>query len=196
MKFIELFEAKNIGDLYHLVTLNSMKFIIENNKLKFHMHYEPDEKYEYISLTRNKYMNNINFVKGFKLFRLIIDGNKLSERYKIKPFSYSTEEEPEYEERVITSEIKDIFKYVKGVVIIINKELQARQKTFKSKGIENLEELKKYCSEKAHRESLYKYYTDIADILEYLEKKNIPLYVQNGNNISRDLKILDNYLFV
>ena len=38
MKFVELFEAKNIGDLYHLVTLNSMKFIIENNKLKFHMH--------------------------------------------------------------------------------------------------------------------------------------------------------------
>lgn len=122
--------------------------------------------------------------------------NRASERYKIKPFSYSTEEEPEYEERVITSEIKDIFKYVKGVVIIINKELQARQKTFKSKGIENLEELKKYCSEKAHREGLYKYYTDIADILEYLEKKNIPLYVQNGNNISKDLKILDNYLFV
>ena len=85
-------EAKQVGTLYHVCTLDAyLKWILPNDTLQasgkyYNWVYGGDN---YVSFTRDKY-----FVVGTKsvqaskvLIQLVIDGDKLSENYKIGPYN-------------------------------------------------------------------------------------------------------------
>jgi hypothetical protein len=76
----EILEAKQVGVLYHFTTYGKMVDIINNNFIlnpKIHTHKSP-----YISFTRDKYMKSHSISQEV---RIKIDGDKLSETYKITP---------------------------------------------------------------------------------------------------------------
>lgn len=132
-------EAKNIGPLYHFTRIDNLFDIIEDNELK--PRYAKNLNYDrkklksfdknlggdgfFISFTRNKNFNKqIRDIKGTGC-RITIDGNKLSENYKISPKvaldSYSKEKPTfEYEERV-NDIIKPLDKYVISYDIFVDK---------------------------------------------------------------------------
>jgi ankyrin repeat protein len=128
-------EAKQVGDIYHVCTLNAyLKYIMPNDTL------QSSGKYinylyggtSYVSFTRDKY-----FVVGTDavemssvLIQLVIDGNKLSERYKVGPyndFTYDIEtgefdpNEDNFKQRekeeVVRGPIKNLSKYIKEIRI-------------------------------------------------------------------------------
>jgi len=107
-------EGKQIGNLYHILGINSLLYIIKNNKLK-------GLNYPYISTTRNKMFNDYLGGEVWKLFKLELDGDKLSNKYKIEPYSFENlqgRKFSEYEEVIKTKEIINIFSYVNKFIII------------------------------------------------------------------------------
>jgi hypothetical protein len=82
-------EGKQVGLLYHYTTANGLKGILQSNKINTsEENYLGNELY-YISFTRNKNFHK----KGAKFgvsteYRIALDGDKLSNKYKIKPFAY------------------------------------------------------------------------------------------------------------
>ena len=97
MKIDELLEAKNYPILYHHTKFVSLLNILKTNKLSA-------GSTGFISFTRNK-----NFLKQGNVgltgvgAELVINGSKLSERYKIEPYKYHSidvEVPDESEERV------------------------------------------------------------------------------------------------
>ena len=82
-------EGKQVGLLYHYTSTNGLKGILQSNRINAsEENYLGNELY-YISFTRNK-----NFYKkGSKFgvsteYRITLDGDKLSNKYKIRPFAY------------------------------------------------------------------------------------------------------------
>jgi hypothetical protein len=76
----EILEAKQVGVLYHFTTYEKMTDIINNNFIlnpKIHTYKSP-----YVSFTRDKYMKSHSISQDV---RIKIDGDKLSEVYKITP---------------------------------------------------------------------------------------------------------------
>ena len=220
MKFTRLFEGKNIGDLFHLASIKNMQFIIKTNSLKFNEHYELED-YEYISLTRDNRLNAIYGLKGesaCKKFKLIIDGNKLSDNYKIVPYCAGEDWEDEHEERVITNEIKNIFKYVKGVVVLTN--LPYRKEEYERLGVKTLDDLKNYKPVRKTKEDFddiydyydysyiskneakddYKEHAAINNIIKFFIKKGIKIYAQNvwggSKQITDNLDVLKKCYFL
>jgi hypothetical protein len=89
MKYIssyKLFEAKNVGILYHFTSIDNLIEIIETNKMIGG---------DSISFTRDK--NFINTTGAASIgepaeCRIVIDGDKLSNRYKIRPYNFFSNE--------------------------------------------------------------------------------------------------------
>jgi len=117
-KFKEyLIEGKNVGDLYHFTYYSSLESILKNNKMHSTSYDKQYTGKEGVSFTRNK-----NLKLGSPVC-LVIDGNKISNKYKIFPIGTNyieTYEDDENEERVITKEIKDIRKYIKKIILFPN----------------------------------------------------------------------------
>ena len=101
-------EAKQVGTIYHFTRLGALQSILETNKLI--------SQRNYISFTRNK-----NWYPWKTSVKLSFDGDKLSNKYKIQPFSdidNIIKGSDEYEERVMLHEINNLSKYI--LVIEIN----------------------------------------------------------------------------
>lgn len=178
----ELFlERKNYTTLYHIVDYNKLKFILDNNVIK-------SKAFAYISLTREKMMNSYLGAQPTTFFKLEIDGNLLTTKYKIVPFSYKADNGShfeEFEEQVRTHSIENAFKYIKKVIIIKS----AIDRMLKS-----------------HKEitTLGYFTTDgtingtIVDIIKTIkakcDEKNIPLYVQIGSVIKQDNEYIDSLI--
>jgi len=118
IKLIDILnEAKQVGTLYHFTTLQSLLDILKTNTLKTSNKFEKD-KLPTVSLTRDK-LGDIGGVggTGTKTVRISIDGNKLSNKYKITPYNYYfnypdfKESEDEMEE-IIQGDINDITNYI------------------------------------------------------------------------------------
>ena len=85
IKLLDLIEAKQVGILYHFTNYNSLEKIIKDNFiLSIQKSFSNLEANPYISFTRNK---NIQSASVPDQIRIMIDGNKLSERYKIEPYA-------------------------------------------------------------------------------------------------------------
>ena len=128
IKLIDILnEAKQVGTLYHFTTFSSLLDILKTNTLKASNKFEKD-KLPTISLTRDK-LGDIGGVggTGTKTVRISIDGNKLSNKYKITPYNYYSnypdykESEDEMEE-IIQGDIKNIIDYIIEVRISPNSE--------------------------------------------------------------------------
>ena len=128
------FEGKQVGIIYHVCTLQSyLDWILPNDTLQAsgkHYNWLYDDN-DYVSFTRDKY-----FVVGTKdvqkskvLVQLVVDGDRLSDRYKVGPyndFAYGPDGEKvddssmvKYREmeEVVKGPIKNISKYIKEVRI-------------------------------------------------------------------------------
>lgn len=105
-------ESKQVGILYHLTNYEGLKHILENNVL------ESNNGYNYVSFTRNKRYSYISGTEKFFICRIFIDGNKLSDNYKIEQYAdknpYVSGNRFEAEERV-KSPIKNIVKYIEYI---------------------------------------------------------------------------------
>lgn len=96
-------EAKQVGVLYHYTYLKNLISILKTNTLKL------SSNHETISFTRDKlaYKN----IASIYSCRLVIDGDKLSENYKLKPIQYSYTKKDEMETEGY-KDIKNIIRYI------------------------------------------------------------------------------------
>lgn len=124
MKYLKYFEGLQRGNLYHIFNLSKCLYILETNSLSSY-------KFANISTTRNKNMNSYLGDNSVSIFKLELDGDKLSNKYKIVPFAYqSTEIDSsyrkkiylkEFEEVIKTNKIQNINKYTNKFIIIKDK---------------------------------------------------------------------------
>jgi hypothetical protein len=147
IKLIDLLEAKQVGTLYHWTNLESLIDILKSNKLKANItddYYDVDFRAQnnpsfkakpHVSFTRikDKKAYGNDHIWAFPC-ALEIDGNKLSNNYKIVSYSmmsnpkikagqYINPEDDdtetyqaEFEERVY-SDITNLNRYIVGIVI-------------------------------------------------------------------------------
>ena len=138
IKLIDILnEGKQVGVLYHLMDRDSFIFNLENDKIG-------NRKDDQLSFSRSKNFDSIpQHLHKDKVFtRFTIDGNKLSNNYKIfpvddkyyksksknntkDPLDWLFENKDEFEERVI-GVINNIGKYI--IVIDIFKEIDNKTK--------------------------------------------------------------------
>jgi hypothetical protein len=79
-------EGKQVGPLYHYTSTDALKSILQSNKIKGSFMYEVNEKELYgVSTTRNK---NFQYDPQRTNVRITLDGDKLSNNYKITPRDY------------------------------------------------------------------------------------------------------------
>jgi hypothetical protein len=85
----ELEEGKQVGSLYHYTSADGLKGILQSNKINAsEENYLGNELY-YISFTRNKNFHKKGSKFGVQTeYRITLDGDKLSNKYKIRPFAY------------------------------------------------------------------------------------------------------------
>jgi hypothetical protein len=105
-------EAKQVGILYHFTPFKGILGILKTNILKVgdDSNFETGGNTGNISLTRDKNLNYFNY-------RITLDGNKLSNNYKITPYSYGIEA-GEAEESV-NRDIKNITNYIIDIHYIL-----------------------------------------------------------------------------
>ena len=114
-------EAKQVGTLYHFTNLYNLLFILEEDSLK--------SRNDWVSFTRNK-----NFAKIDRILPggdinciLIINGDSLSNNYKIEPYhdqkffrerDFGTDK-MEQEEKVL-GPISPIKSYIENIILLKN----------------------------------------------------------------------------
>ena len=82
-------EGKQVGTLYHYTSAAGLKSILQSNRINTSEEYYLGNDLYYISFTRNKNFYNKGSKFGVKTeYRIALDGDKLSNRYKITPFAY------------------------------------------------------------------------------------------------------------
>ena len=131
-------EAKQVGVLYHYTGIKNWDRIKSSNTLEagspigdYNKSRQLEPKNisdrEAISFTRNKNLHKQPYfwdlglnLYGGKIIRIAIDGDKLSERYKLKPFRWRFDKSrvaggmsgDEFETRADTNMIKNLDKYL------------------------------------------------------------------------------------
>ena len=94
-------EFKQVGIIYHYTRYDSLLSILKDNALLISNH-------NYISFTRNS-----KSIKERLKVQIVIDGDKLSNAYKIEPFNYfKSSNREEREERVLTRKISNLANYI------------------------------------------------------------------------------------
>lgn len=137
MKLIDIIkESRNLGDVYHFTNLKGMIGILDSNIMRpSNIDIDYKTARPYVSTTRDKNFANSRGVQetwiSGDLFRIKLDGNKLSARYKSRShddrYSYYTksfnpskvEYGDEMEERFLVPHegIKNIKNYIKEIAI-------------------------------------------------------------------------------
>lgn len=178
LKNFKTFEGKQRGNLYHIFDMEKLDFILKTNSLKSY-------KFGYISTTRNKNMNRYLGDSPTSIFKLELDGDKISNNYKISPISYKTANNQyleEFEEVIKTHDIKNIKSYVKKFIIIKSR-------------VENLKEFAWFDSDGG-------FLNNERISLPELFKKYIPIirnmfgdiWIQDNNNIIKDDEWIDSII--
>lgn len=103
----KLLEAKQVGTLYHYTNLEGIRGIAKLNRL--------EGNYNRQSFTRRSDLLNKNW-SVYNDVRITVDGDLLSERYKIKPTN-QIYNRMEAEERIIIKQIDNFSMYVTEVII-------------------------------------------------------------------------------
>ena len=164
-------EAKQVGILYHFTNIENLLGILKSNKIIG----SSGEREIYISFTRNKNFNLSGHygITGTSV-RISINGDKLSNNYKIKPYFYKEFNRDEMEERVITTSIKNISNYIIEIMlynnILLYNEYQGKQ--FISQ--QNI--LHRFIKKDDIDDPV-----NLNDILEYLKQYNIKINIDYKN---------------
>jgi hypothetical protein len=127
LKEIYLNEAKQVGTLYHFTPLSNLKEILFTQFL-----YSNDE--EQVSTSRRPNMSTRDFqdMKKNSIARLTLDGDKISTKYKVRPFAFGADEgnaEDLGEEQIIVNgERFPFIPYLKRIDIFLNKKEKVNDK--------------------------------------------------------------------
>jgi hypothetical protein len=82
-------EGKQVGILYHYTSADGLKGILSSNRIKASEEIYMGQNLYYISFTRNKNFHKKGSKFGVKTeYRITLDGDKLSNKYKITPHAY------------------------------------------------------------------------------------------------------------
>jgi len=82
-------ESKQVGTLYHYTSAEGLKGILQSNSIKASEEYYLGNDLYFVSFTRNKNFHKKGSAFDVKIdYRITLDGDKLSNKYKIKPFAY------------------------------------------------------------------------------------------------------------
>ena len=125
----EITEGKQVGDLYHFTPIENLSYILKDGYLI------PNFENQ-VSTTRNKNVNLTPFLNDYSetsnVARLKLNGNKISNNYKIRPYLYDEDvanpkdrlpayiSKYEFEEQIITNgKNLPIFPYLEQVDIFI-----------------------------------------------------------------------------
>ena len=168
---LKIESAKQIGTLYHLTNLTGLNGILRSNSIK------SSNLYDGVSFTRDKMLNSYKSRNRNLFFKLLIDGNKLSENFKINPNQYIQENGRilfESEEFIKIKELKDLNKYLLGIAFVYDNWKPFEQK-FKDSDLDEIIV--------EDRDIKYKK----KDILSIIKK--IPpeyLLLQRGSSIKKD----------
>lgn len=186
MKYLKplILERKSFGNLYHVLDYEKMLFLLKTNTLKSYK--AGDGK---ISLTRDKMFNSYLGDSPTSIFKLVIDGNRLSDRFKIRPFAYKKMRAgylKEFEEQVQTSLIKNAFSYIDKVVLIKEKVERLRYTAWGDGTLSDY-----LTTVGAFNGSMPQM---ISKIVEELKSRNKVLYVQDGTAIKRDNEYIDSLI--
>jgi hypothetical protein len=125
-------ERKQVGNLYHYTNIKKLPYILKDNKLKVGALQSIDA----ISFTRNKNLHKEDTLINTDV-RFTIDGDKLSDKYKIGPFHdpyidiKSGKKRDEFEERIKKKYIPNILKYIKSIEIINPNKIDISPDKFK-----------------------------------------------------------------
>lgn len=115
-------EAKQVGDIYHFTSYENMISIIDSD-FKLKSSRKDGDTESYISFTRNRNMTSPTIYRDV---RITVDGDALSNKYKIEPFAdvkagFGRKSKDESEERINVIKIGDevdIKKYIKQIDIL------------------------------------------------------------------------------
>lgn len=170
-----LLEYKSIGTLYHIVDFNKLFYILENNEIKSY-------HFNNISTTRDKMLNGYVGDTPTSVFKLELDGGKISNNYKIRPFVYTSRTNikfyDEQEEQIATNRIKNAKKYINKVILIKSR-------------VERLKNSRWFTSDGGNFKGKYITFPELlSKVVDKLKKHNIQLFVQHGSLIKKD----DNYI--
>jgi hypothetical protein len=118
IKLIDILrEAKQVGILYHFTDDEGLRGILESNELLASY-----QNANHVSLTRDK--NGWHVGTSDNIFRISLDGDKISNKYKIRPYEWDELDRgsgnTESEEAVITDKITNINNYI--IDIVANEE--------------------------------------------------------------------------
>lgn len=163
--------AKYLGSLYHLTGFKGLKHIVQTNALEAFISSTG------ISVTRDKNLNSFLGAPFVLPFKLELNGEKLSNTFKMDPFLYKNLEgvplREEHEERIKVGKISNIWKYTKKLIFI-------------AKNIKKSQSALRYLDIDKFR----------TNYLPAIAAKGIPFYVQHGTRIMKDDTFLKEYKFI
>lgn len=123
-KYKSIYEAKQVNDIYHFTTMVNFldivgsDYILKSSSYSGTMGGLSNKKLGYVSFTRN--FNLPAAIRSRLDVRFDIDGNNLSNRYKISPFldKYANIKRPdeENEERIVSNTV-NLKPYINCIVI-------------------------------------------------------------------------------
>ena len=119
-------EAKQVGTLYHICNLSSLNHILKTDTIKSSGKWNNDlyNGDEWVSFTRSQYFiptdGLFHLISQNILFQIVVDGNKLSENYKIGQYNdwyFQGDDNPKYREmeESVKGPIKNASKYIKEI---------------------------------------------------------------------------------
>jgi len=113
-----LTEAKQVGDLYHFTPLESIIPILSTKYLT------PNEEGQISTSVRANMSTDFFKKMGIgknNIARIMLDGDKISNKYKIRPFSYEKEEDLGEEQIVVNGKNFPFLPYLKRIDLFILK---------------------------------------------------------------------------
>ena len=136
--FLKLLEGKQVGVLYHNTYLNGLVKILKNNQLvafsnpehnelnfrnkDVYSDYDEDSDYEEQYADPTEYPPAVSFTrsKSYDMdptyVKLVIDGDKLSNKYKVVPYSHFGGRKFDEMEEKVYSNIDNLDKYIIKVI--------------------------------------------------------------------------------
>jgi len=124
----EITEAKQAGDLYHFTPLSNLKKILETRVL-----FPNNEEQISTSIRPNMSTKDIPHqdMRTASIVRIMLDGNKISNKYKIRPFAYGEHGDHEdlgEEQIIVNGKEFPFIPYLKRIDIFLNKKDKVNSK--------------------------------------------------------------------
>ena len=193
-------EAKQVGNLYHVCTLDAyLKYILPTDTLQSsgkyinHLYGGTD----YVSFTRDKYfvVQTKTIRESNILVRLVIDGDLLSEHFKIGPYNdFVYSQFGTYTPNLDNSKIREMEEVVKGPIKNISKYIKEVQFDIKNLNSDIINELSELSRKRAMKNVETVYCNFITNKTSDTKRLIKAANIQNGTPLKQIAPLLNNAL--